>query len=452
MIDNTWPPFKKWFRPAAGTRSYTSGFLEEVAAEVAASIPNLELRTLFLNCFMNTLDTTTNFSLKNGDPSTYVVTGDIEAMWLRDSTLQMRPYLEFVATSDEVNDLIMGLINRQSDFIRLDPYANAFYDTSKFGIHRSDLTEMRPGVHERKWELDSLTFHLDLVCAFSRKTDNLSIFNEAEIETIGLILETLRIEQRPKGSTPYLFDRVTANPIDTLSNSGRGPQSGYTGMVHSAFRPSDDACEYPFHIPSNLYLVKVLSDLMEILFSLNLLDYHQICRNLVQEIRSGIENFGIRRSAGEPEIYYYEVDGLGNGNIMDDANIPNLVSLPYLGVCEPCDELYQATRAIALSGLNPFFYSGYLGSGIGSPHTPEGSVWPISLITEVFTTSERDVWRRNLRLLIDSSCQTGLLHESFNISDPSTYSRPWFAWCNSFFGELILHIWREDPDFLRQFA
>ncbi len=451
MTHESWPPFDNWYRPPIPSRTYHNEFLEEVSQEIASTISNPVLRNLFLNCFMNTLDTTINATHDGTNPLTYVITGDIDAMWLRDSTLQMRPYLEFVTHSSQVRELFVGLISRQSDFILIDPYANAFYNTPKFGIHKSDLTEMKPGVHERKWELDSLIFHIDLVCSFARITGDLSIFTPTEINTITRILDTLKIEQRLTNHSLYHFDRVTGNPIDTLSNSGKGPNSGFTGMIHSAFRPSDDACEYPFHIPSNLFAAKVLKDLAEFLLALNLSMLQQLCSNLVLEIESGIEEFGINREEGAPTIYYYEVDGLGNANVMDDANIPNLLSLPYLQVSSTATDIYQATRGVILSSKNPYFYRGTLGSGIGSPHTPENFVWPISLITEAFTTQDREVWRRNLRLLLVSSAHTGLLHESFDIADPSLYTRPWFAWCNSYFGEFILRIWREDPNFLREF-
>jgi meiotically up-regulated gene 157 (Mug157) protein len=425
--------------------------MESVVQDLLMKIRDTSLKTLFLNCFMNTLDTTTYY-LEDNDPSTYVITGDINAMWLRDSTLQMRPYLEFARESIEIKRLFIGLLKRQADFIRLDPYANAFYNVPKYGIHRSDLTEMKLGIHERKWELDSLCFHIDLLNRFYAIFMESQILDEDEIETISLILATLREQQRQFDHGPYYFDRVTDNPIDTLTRQGRGPDSSFTGMIHSAFRPSDDACKYPFHIPSNLFAVKVLRDLAETLRQEGISGLQTSCLDLATDIERGISQFGIIQDEFLGSIYCYEVDGLGGYSLMDDANIPNLLSLPFLGICDRDDSIYCATRKLVLSERNEYFYSGSLGSGVGSPHTPVNSVWPISLVSEAMTTDDRSEWARIFDLIILSSAGTGLLHESFDISDANSYSRPWFAWCNAYFAELILTVCKVDIDFLQNYS
>jgi uncharacterized protein len=446
-----WPSFEKWNRPKADQRIFFSKFMDQVTSDIVENISDLNLKKLFENCLLNTLDTTTYFKSQN-TPSTYVITGDIEAMWLRDSTLQIRPYLQFAAKSAEIKLLILGLIKRQSECIQLDPYANAFYNSPKFGIHKSDLTEMKPGVHERKWELDSLCFHLDLLNSYFQLFGEPEIINKDELETIGLILKTLKDQQREFNHGAYFFDRITDNPIDTLSRNGQGPISGFTGMIHSSFRPSDDACKYPFHIPSNLFAVRVLRDLCQTLDKSGIPDFQKECLDLAKDIENGVREFGIIHDETLGTIYAYEADGLGNYSLMDDANIPNLLSLPFLEVCDNSHEIYQATRKYVLSNRNNFYYQGLHGSGIGSPHTPKNWVWPISLISEAITSDNPSEWSRILDLLIVSSVGTGLLHESFDINDPFSYTRPWFAWCNSYFGEFILDIYKKDPEFLNQYV
>ncbi len=103
------------------------------------------------------------FPCSTGGPDTYVITGDIDAMWLRDSSAQVWPYLPLTKEDESLRQLIAGVINRQTRCVLLDPYANAFYkDETKISDWKSDLTDMKPGVHERKWEIDSLCYTIRL--------------------------------------------------------------------------------------------------------------------------------------------------------------------------------------------------------------------------------------------------------------------------------------------------
>jgi meiotically up-regulated gene 157 (Mug157) protein len=331
----------------------------------------------------------------------------------------------------------------------MDPYANAFYDEEKLGVHATDMTQISPGVHERKWELDSLIYPIALATSYWKITQNSQPFDGQWCDSISLILATLKVQQRVHGHGPYFFDRVTSHPIDTLSNQGHGPSYKPTGMVASSFRASDDSCTYPFNIPENLFALKTLQDLLELLSNLKLSQFIAPINELIGNISSGIEKYAHIDHPVFGKIYAFEVDGLGNTVSMDDANVPSLLSLPYLGVIAVDDEIYRATRAFILSKANPYYFSGALGSGIGSPHTGNNSIWPISLIIQASTSTNEEEILSCLRVLIKSSAGTGLLHESFNADNASDYTRAWFAWCNSLFGGLIVQLVQERPGLLQ---
>jgi meiotically up-regulated gene 157 (Mug157) protein len=432
--------FSSWERPTPEGRSFNSPSIEHYVQQIAKEIPNNEFRRLFINCFTNTLDTTVHFVFRNGKPDTYVITGDIEAMWLRDSTAQIWPYLRLSLTAPEIQDLIVGLIRKQTTFILIDPYANAFYNEPKFGIHVTDGTNMKMGVHERKWELDSLCSHLRLATAYWKRTGDISPFDDRWLKMIASILSTFTEQQRRDDHGSYFFLRETDNPTDTLSNDGFGAPSGYTGMINSSFRPSDDSCSLPFHIPSNLLARKSLQDLTHLLAALGALDLSQRSDRLAYQIDRGLRKYSTVISEQWEEIYCYEVDGLGNSVLMDDANVPSLLSLPYLEICSLDDPIYQSTREFILSDLNPFYFRGSMGSGVGSPHTGDSMIWPLALIVQALTSGESTEILDCLRMLLRSSAGTGLLHESFHSENPHRYSRAWFAWCNSLFGELVAGI------------
>ena len=440
--------FQNWVRPSPENRALYSPEFDDYLDKVSRTISNQELRELFINTFANTLDTTAYNYMRDGQNHTYIITGDIEAMWLRDSTAQVWPYLHLAKDIAKIDKLLTGLIANQARCILVDPYANAFYDCDKSGIHATDMTQMLPGVHERKWELDSLIYPMALAVAYWKLTQNHQPFNDQWRASISLILKTLRVQQRFHEHGSYFFDRVTSNPIDTLSNDGFGPKYKPTGMVASAFRASDDACTYPFNIPENLFAVNTLRNLRELLANLNIDELISPIDELVTNISSGIEEYGIIHHPILGKIYAFEVDGLGNSLTMDDANVPSLLSLPYLGVSRAEDDIYRATRTYILSEENPYYFAGALGAGIGSPHTGKDAIWPISLIIQAITSTDEEEILRCLRLLIKSSAETGLLHESFSVNNADEYTRPWFSWCNSLFGGLILRIIEDQPELL----
>jgi uncharacterized protein len=402
---------------------------------VANCLPQFpRLPQVFADTFANTFTTTLK---PQSDGSVFVITGDIPAMWLRDSAAQVRPYLQLAKTDRQFAELISGVIKRQMNYVLLDPYANAFNESPNGRCHNRDKTEMSPWIWERKYELDSLSAPLllahDLWTA-TRQTDHL---DEAFLKAARLIIATIAKEQRHETS-PYVFERLQGPTSDTLANAGRGNPVGYTGMSWSGFRPSDDACAYNYLIPSNMTAATALTRLAELPLADDGLK--RSATKLAREIREGIEAHGKVKHQQFGTIYAYETDGLGNHNLMDDANVPSLLSMPYLGFCAKYDPIYLATRKFVLSDGNPFHYRGKAAAGIGSPHTPKDHIWPIALCMQALTSSSQEEKLSLLETLLRTDAQTGLMHESFNKNDPSQFTRPWFAWANSLFAEMVMDV------------
>ena len=428
-------------------------------AEVVAHTADPELAWLFANCFPNTLDTTVDFTpaeRNGGIPDTYVITGDIDAMWLRDSSVQGKPYLPFCRRHDApLAAMINGLIRRQTRCIALDPYANAFYkDPSRVSIWKSDHTQMRPGVHERKWELDSLCYPIRLAYQYWTITGDNSPFDLAWRDAMQVALATMRDQQRKDGDPgKYRFERTTDRQSDTLAGGGWGLPVKPTGMICSAFRNSDDAALYLFNIPENLLAVTCLRFLAEMLDATTGGGADPVlareCRALAEEVAAAVEAHGKRGHPVHGEVYAYECDGFGNAVFMDDTGLPSLLSLPYLGVGKTGDEIYRRTRALSLGSENPYFFRGRVIEGLGSPHTaPNRWVWPLGISTRGLTSTDEEEIRHCLRWLKISHAGTGFMHESIDPDNPAEFTRPWFAWSNSLFAELVLKVYRERASLL----
>lgn len=407
-------------------------FLDKVN-ELAKDYP--KWLNVFNSRFLDTLQNTVKI---NDDGTTFVLTGDIPAMWLRDSTAQLRPYLFLANESDEIKQLIKGLIERHFRMIHLDPYANAFNETDNNAGHQDDHTEMQPIIWERKYEIDSLCYAIQLSYLYYKTTGDTSHFNETFVQGIDDILTVWETEQNHENS-PYTFERDTWREEDTLTHEGRGTPVAYTGMTWSGFRPSDDRCIYHYLVPSNMFAVVVLRYLEEIFTDL-LPDETRRQRvvKLKDEIDRGIQEHAIVKNEKGQDVYAYEVDGLGNYSIMDDANIPSLLSAPYLGYCSEDDPVYQNTRATILSSENPYFYSGTEASGIGSSHTPEDYIWHMAIAMEGLTSSDPVKQKAVLDTLVKTDGGTGVLHEGFHKDDSTQYTREWFSWPNMLFVELML--------------
>lgn len=427
-------------RPPLSQRNFTSTAIEDVIAQFKSKVKDQELSWLFENCFPNTLDTTVFYAERDGAPDTYVITGDIDAMWLRDSSAQVWPYLSFIKNDAKLRLLISGVINRQTYFIQQDPYANAFYkDTSKVSRWANDRTDMKPGIHERKWEIDSLCYPIRLAYRYWKETGDTEPFNANWKESIKLILKTFKEQQRKTDHGPYHFQRPTEGAIGTLPMKGYGFPVKPNGLICSMFRPSDDATIFPFLIPSNFFAVVSLSqaaEMVDAIFKDHALSSE--LQGLASKVKQALRQHAIIQHPTFGKMYAFEVDGFGNHNLMDDANLPSLLSLPYLNALPVSDAVYQNTRRFALSGSNPYFYKGRIAEGIGGPHVGrDNMIWPLGIIARGLTSTNDTEIRYCITMLKSTHAGTGFIHETFNQDDPADFTRKWFAWGNTIFGEFL---------------
>lgn len=437
-------------RPPPGQRRFVSAAVEDELQRVKARIGDPELAWLFENCFPNTLDTTVSLGRFEGKPDAFVITGDIDAMWLRDSSAQMNPYVHLTPHDAKLRELFRGLIGRQARSILLDPYANAFMRDPASRTNLSwalqDETDMRPGVAERKWEIDSLCYPMRLASSYWDHTKDPAPFDTEWAEAVRLSLATFREQQRLHGRGPYSFKRKTDAPTDTLILDGYGAPSRPVGLIHSGFRPSDDACVYPFLIPANLFAISALRKIAVVLREARGdTRLAEACLALAREVETAVKLHGWMRDEAGQRIWAYEVDGFGNALFMDDANVPNLSGLAYLGAVGRYDPMFRRTAARAWSRRNPYFFSGKAASGIGGPHVGLGMIWPMSLIMHALNSDDAVTIRRCLTQLKASHAGTGFMHEAFHQDDPRRFTRAWFAWANGLFGELILDLAGRQP-------
>lgn len=396
-----------------------------------------EIVDMFERCYSNTLDTTVK---KMEDGSTYVITGDIPAMWLRDSVAQLRPYLVPAQNDPELADLITGLIRRQFMCINIDPYANAFNEGPNGNCWEKDETDMGPWIWERKYEIDSLCYPLQFSYLFWKNTGRTDQFDEVFWEGVDKILTVFETEMNHEEKSPYSFIRKNCSYTDTLSRDGKGAQvkSGI-GLIWSGFRPSDDSCRYGYLIPSNMFAVVVLNYLKEIAdFVGGKEEIAKKAEEMAKTVKQAIETYGTTHIWGLGDVYAYEVDGFGQYNLMDDANVPSLLAMSYLGYEPESQEVADNTRKLILSEANPFYYAGTKLSGIGSPHTPVRYVWHISKAIEGLTAPTKEEKHQMIHELMATDGGTGLMHEGVFVDDPTVYTREWFSWANAMFCELVM--------------
>jgi len=432
-------------RPELSKRNFTSKAVEETIEQVKKQLKDPKLAWMFENCFPNTLDTTVHFRTTNNRPDTFVYTGDIHAMWLRDSAAQVWPYLSLMKKDEPLRLLIAGVVNRQTQCVLIDPYANAFNDGPVSDNEwESDMTDMKPELHERKWEIDSLCYTVRLAYHYWKLTGDTSVFSSDWEKATGLILKTFKEQQRKDGLGRYKFQRKTERQLDTLSNHGYGAPVKPVGLIVSSFRPSDDATTCGFLIPSNLFAVVSLKQLAEIATKVTKNSaFASECTALASEVQTAINRYAIVDHLNYGKIYAFEIDGFGNRLFMDDSNVPSLLALPYLGCVDKNDPVYLNTRKFVWSPDNPYFFKGKAAEGIGGPHIGYDMVWPMSFIVRAMTSANDAEIKQCVRILRDTDGGTGFIHESFNKDNPEKFTRSWFAWANTLFGELILHLINE---------
>lgn len=433
-------------RPSKSKRNFTSKAVEDTIARVKPKIKDPKLAWMFENCLPSTIDTTVKYSFKDGKHDTFVITGDIDAMWLRDSSAQVWPYVDLVHDDSELKNMITGVINRQTQCIITDPYANAFNPRPiPDGEWMTDGTDMSPMLHERKWEIDSLCYPIRLAYNYWKQTQDTSVFDDEWKKAMGLVLQTFKEQQRKYSKGPYKFTRKTDRALDTVPNSGYGHPVNPVGLIVSTFRPSDDATQFGFLIPSNMFAVTSLRQLNEISEKVTKdNDFARQCAMLADEVEAAIKKYAIVEHPKYGKVYAFEVDGFGNTYFMDDANVPSLIAMPYLGTIDVNDPIYQNTRKLVLSSDNPYFFKGKYGEGIGGPHIGYDMIWPMSIIMRAQTSRDDNEIGYCIKMLRDCDADTGFMHESFNKDNPEDFTRSWFAWVNTLFGELILKLEKEN--------
>jgi uncharacterized protein len=431
-------------------RNFESPIVEETILRIKSKCADKEIAWLFENCFPNTLDTTVNFSNNEGKLDTFVITGDIHAMWLRDSSAQVWPYLPLAKNDKPLQQLLTGVVNRQMDCILIDPYANAFNEKPAKSEWYSDHTEMKPELHERKWETDSLCYPIRLSYHLWKTIDTKEHFTQTWLKAAKTILDTFIEQQRYQSKGSYHFGRTTSWSTDTVPGNGYGNPTQATGMIHSIFRPSDDATMFPYLVPSNHFAALSLHQMAEIsTYIYKDAKFAEKCKKVATEILEGIKKHAIKNHPKFGKIYAMEVDGFGNALFQDDANVPNLLSLPYLGAVKASDPIYINTRRFVLSNSNPYYFKGKAAEGIGSPHTLVNQIWPMSIIMRAMTSNSDSEIKQQLKFLKTTHAGTGFMHESFDKDDGAKFTRKWFAWANTLFGELILKIEKERPHLLK---
>lgn len=431
-------------RPPVEARRFTSLAVEQAVLRVAAGIGCPVLARVFANTLPATLDRAVAFA-DRPRPLCFVQTGDIPAMWHRDATQQVWPYLRWVGEDAALTRLVAGVIHQLSDFVLMDPHANAFEAAEGASPWTGDHTPMHPRVHERKWELDSPAAVMRLSYAWWRATGgSTAAFDSHWCEAMATVLAVLREEQGTAEASRYRFQRTTSNPLDTLPLDGRGPPGAATGLVRSCFRPSDDACTLPFHVPSNFLLRSALDELATLTDALGHGALSRDAARLSREVAAALD--------GLPVPWPYELDGLGSVLMMDDANVPSLLSLPWLGAVSRLDPRWRATRDRILSSAgNPYFVRGSAAAGIGSPHTGRRAIWPLALVMQALTSNGDDEIAGCLQAMLASAAATGLVHESFDADAPERHTRAWFAWANAMFAELVLVLHETRPALLQAF-
>ncbi|CAF0973760.1 unnamed protein product [Adineta steineri] len=439
-------------------RRFVSTAVESLIDEIKRNIKNKELAWLFENCFPNTLDTTVDFNANETatkPPDTYVISGDVNVMWLRDSSAQIHPYLPLMKNDLKLRKLIEGVILRQLICIQRDPYASAYYKNFdrisewKYLVN----TEMRDGIHERKWGLDSLCYVLRLMYSYWQEVNHdLTFFLKYEAEfkiTIRIILDTLKVQRRYSRLGPYIYQRE-GNPPDP-----RGAQAKPNGLLYTFFRPSDDLQTYPYLIPSQFFAYHTLKLLFELVHNFNWThdfdsDIFSINSDLYkilfdEQIKDNLETLITKKHEKYGLIYVYEINGMGSKNIMDGTHAPSLLSLPYLcsNIIPINDSIYQNTRKFIFSTDNTWYYKGSVLEGISGKNMGSEMVSTLAIIMRGLTAIDDDEIRLCLRMLEKAHGYTGFMHESVNIDDPTQFTRSWYAWANSLFGEFIWKLYRE---------
>mmetsp|Transcript_1243 Transcript_1243/g.1875 ORF Transcript_1243/g.1875 Transcript_1243/m.1875 type:complete len:546 (+) Transcript_1243:76-1713(+) len=414
----------------------------------------------------HTLETTA-IVLPDGD--TFIHTGDIDDLWLRDSAAQVHPLLvpfgddggSLVESDSRLARVVSGLIKRTAMYIRHDPYANAFriddsyvFSAEQKKIGRHDL------ISTWNYELDSACYYIRMVYYFYKSLPDHPVLRNPSVREAVEIMIDLWIAEQDHESDQYptgpLFDcKNCGKPYryPGLARDGKGTKVKKVGLTWSGFRPSDDECKYGYLVPANMFAVVVLGYVEELAPKLwNNNDLTTKARALRLEIDQGIQEHAIVDHPKYGKVYAYEVNGMGDYLLMDDANVPSLMSIPYIGY-NYVSEIYANTRRFILSTDNPTYQKGRnydTGEieGYGSPHMSQAiknNIWPMSLAIQALSSDDVKEKLRLVQKLTSATGGTGWMHESFDVSNPKKFTRSWFCWADSLYAELVMSLTKACP-------
>ncbi|MGI8908462.1 MAG: glycoside hydrolase family 125 protein [Candidatus Sumerlaeaceae bacterium] len=432
---------------------FHSHAVERAVRKISDSIEDNELRATFLSCATRTLRTSVLFHNHPHAPDTFIVSGDAQAMSLRDSAAQVHAYIRFLGEDEQLAKMVQGLVRRHLRSILIDPYADAFtYTPISQTEHSADLTTMKPGVFERKYAIDSLCYTLRLVFSYWSATGDAEVLDDEWQRAMRRVVEIWRLEQNHASDSGYRFQRLHCPDTDTLSHSGLGSPVAFTGMSWSGFRPGNTRCEYHCNIPGQAFATVALSHLADLAVTRSLSQLAEEAYALQADIGSGIEKFGkrIHPQTGE-SVYAYEVDGLGNATFLDDPTPPSLLSLPYLGFCQPDDPVYCATRSSCLTRWFTASSERPPEQLTGAAQAATSTEYPMAMIMCALTsTSQAEIHHCLAALLNNNPGARQVIHSEAG-NDGHEFARPWTPTATSLFGELIFHLAEHWPQVLVDF-
>ncbi|KAG5941637.1 hypothetical protein E4U60_007790 [Claviceps pazoutovae] len=446
-----------YMRPSEECRTFKSPAVEKVIQDMKTRIKNPDLARLFENTFPSTLDTT----VKYFDPAAnlaFIVTGDITAQWLRDTGNQFAHLYKLLPQDGNLQALVKAVINTESRYISQYPYCGAFQPPPESGLKPTVndyalKVNVNPPVDnqtvfECKYELDSLAGFLKISRSYYQNTHDTSFINSNWEDAMSKILQTIEEQSQSSWSNDwdfvsyYNWTGTTGSLAPPVPNGGNGEPKQANGLVASSHRPSDDLCVFNFITSDNAMLAVELSHIADMLDAESKLgSVSKQIRQYANVIRKAI----LEHTKTSNGIFAYETNGLGGQYIMDDANVPSLVSLPYLGFLPRNDSTYQKTKEAMFSRANPYYAVGKAFTGIGGPHVNATYPWPMSQVSGIFGTDDDEEIRQRLAMIMDHTSGLGLIHESVQMHNGSDFTRPWFAWANSYFAEMVLDLAARKP-------